>query len=85
MTYREMAIEVAKILGRELVERAEELIPNTEGVKDIDIWVHIPSLSDNEFNIPEIQVNTNVYPKHVAVEKIVKMISGNSMRLVKRE
>lgn len=75
MTYREMAVEVTKIAGQELMDRAEELIPNTEGVKDIDIWIRIPSMSDNEFNIPEIQVNTNVYPKHVAVEKIVKLIS----------
>lgn len=75
MTYKEMAVEVAKIAGQELVDRAEELIPNTEGVKDIDIWIRIPSLSDDSFNIPEIQVSTNVYPKRTAVEKIVKLIS----------
>ena len=27
MTYREMAVEVTKIAGQELVDRAEELIP----------------------------------------------------------
>lgn len=70
-----MAVEVTKIAGQELVDRAEELIPNTEGVKDIDIWIRIPSLSDNELSIPEIQVNTNVYPKYGAVEKIVKLTS----------
>lgn len=75
VTYREMAVEVTKIAGQELVDRAEELIPNTEGMKDIDIWIRIPSLSDNKFNIPDIQVNTNVYPKHGSVEKIVKLIS----------
>ena len=70
-----MAVEVTKIAGQELVDRAEELIPNAEGVKDIDIWIRIPSPSDNELSIPEIQVNTNVYPKYGAVEKIVKLTS----------
>ena len=75
MTYREMAVEVAKIAGQELVDRAEELVPDTEGVKDIDIWIRIPSLSCEVLDIPEIQVSTNVYPKRTAVEKIVKLIS----------
>lgn len=70
-----MAVDVAKIAGQELVDRAEELIPDTEGVKDIDIWIRIPSLSDNSFDIPEIQVSTTMYPKRTAVEKIVKLIS----------
>ena len=63
MTYREMAIEVAKIAGQELVERADELIPNAEGIKDIDIWIRIPSISDDALDIPDIQVN--VYPKKI--------------------
>lgn len=74
MTYREMAIAVCKIAGEEIIERAEELIPNTEGVKDIDIWIRIPSLSDDPFCVPEIQVDTNVYPKRVAIEKITKLV-----------
>lgn len=75
MTYREMAVAVCKIAGEELIERAEELIPNTDGVKDIDILIRIPSLSDNSFCVPEIQVDTNVYPKHAAIEKIAKLVS----------
>ena len=75
MTYREMAVKVAQIAGQELMDRAEELIPDTEGVKDIDIWIRIPSLSCDSLDIPEIQVNTNVYPKRTAVEKIVKLMS----------
>lgn len=70
-----MAVEITKIAGQELVDRADELIPDTEGVKEIDIWIRIPSLSDDSFNVPEIQVNTNVYPKYGSVEKIIKMIS----------
>ncbi len=75
MTYREMAVEVVKIAGRELVDRAEELIPNTEGVRETDILIRIPSLSDDSLNIPEIQVSTNVYPTHASVEKIIDLIS----------
>ena len=75
MTYREMAVKTAQIAGQELIDRAEELIPNTEGVKDINIWICIPS-SDDTFNIPEIQVSTNVYPKRAALEKIAKLITG---------
>lgn len=75
MTYREMAVAVCKIAGEELIERAEELIPDTEGVKDIDIWIRIPSLSDDAFCVPEIQVDTNVYPKRAAIEKIAKLVS----------
>ena len=76
MTYREMAVAVCKIAGEELIERAEELIPNTDGVKDIDIWIRIPSLSDYSFCVPEIQVDTNVYyPKRAAIEKIAKLVS----------
>lgn len=73
MTYREMAIAVCKIAGQELIDRADELIPNATNIKDIDIWINIPSLSDDAICIPEIQVNTNVYPRHVAIDKILKL------------
>ena len=76
MTYREMAVAVCKIAGEELVERAEELIPNAENVKDIDIWIRIPSLTDDTFAVPEIEVSTNVYPKHKSIEKIAKLTLG---------
>lgn len=75
MTYREMAIEVAKIAGQELVERADELIPNAEGIKDIDIWIRIPSISDDALDIPDIQVNVNVYPKKIAVDRMIRLMS----------
>lgn len=68
-----------KIVGQELVDRADKLIPDTEGVKDIDIFIRIPSLSNDPSNIPgiipDIQVNTNVYPNQGLVEKIIKLIA----------
>ena len=60
MTYREMAVEIAKIAGQELMENAEKLIPRVENVKEIDIWIRIPSLSDGIDCIPEIEVDTNL-------------------------
>lgn len=63
MTFREQVIEITKIAGQELIERAEELIPDTEGIKDIDIWISIPSQTDDPYLVPEIQINTELYPR----------------------
>lgn len=73
MTYREMAIEMPKLMGQELIDRAEELIPNTEGIKDIDVWISIPTMSDSELCIPEIRVNTIAYPKRMVLEKFMEL------------
>lgn len=73
MTYREMAIEMLKLMGQELIDRAEELIPNTEGIKDIDVWISIPTMSDSELCIPEIRVNTIAYPKRMALKKFMEL------------
>ena len=59
-------------IGEELIQRAEELIADTEGIKDIDIWVNIPSLSDDPCCVPTIQVTTNVYPKRVNIYKLTE-------------
>lgn len=72
MTYRDMAISACKIAGEELIQRAEELIANAEGIKDIDIWIRIPSLSDDPCCVPELQVTTNVYPKRTNICKLVE-------------
>lgn len=73
MTYREMAIEMLKLMGQELIDRAKELIPNTEGIKNIDVWISIPTMSDSELCIPEIRVNTIAYPKRMALEKFMEL------------
>lgn len=73
MIYREMAIEMLKLMGQELIDRAEELIPNTEGIKNIDVWTSIPTMSDSELCIPEIRVNTIAYPKRMALEKFMEL------------
>jgi len=72
MTYRELAIASCKIAGEDLIERAEELISDTEDIRDIDIHIHIPSLSDDPYCVPELEVCTNVYPKRSRIEFISK-------------
>lgn len=76
MTYREMTVETVKLAGQELIDRAEELIPNTTMVKNTDIWIRIPSFTDDQLNVPEIEVSTDVYPSRIALEKYVNLLSG---------
>jgi hypothetical protein len=73
MNYREMAVEAVKLAGQELIDRADELICKTEGVKDIDIWIRIPSMTDDPNVIPEMEVSTNVYPRRESLKKIFEM------------
>ena len=63
MTYRERAVEALKIFGAELSERAEELIPDAHRVKDVNVEIRIPSLSDNLNDVPEIEVSVNIFPE----------------------
>ncbi len=70
VSYREKAVEIVKICGQELIDRAEELIPDTTGVKDVDIWIRIPSRTDDPYIVPELQVSVNVYPKRVTLDRI---------------
>lgn len=62
MTFRERAVETLKVMGQSLVDKADELIPHTRNVKEVSVWLRIPSLSDDPDSIPEIQVSTDIYP-----------------------
>lgn len=70
MKYREQVVEVIKIVGRELMERANELVPDAEYVTDTDIHIRVPSYTD-QIEIPEISVTCNVFPAMASVEKII--------------
>ena len=74
MTYREMAVETVKLAGQELIDRAEELVPNATNVKNIDVWIRIPTCSEDMFNVPEIEVPTDVYPSRVTLEKYADLV-----------
>ena len=75
MTYRERAVEVMKLAGKELAERAEELIPDAKRVKDLNIWIRVPSLTD-EITYPEIEVEVSVYPTRQMVDVYQKIVEG---------
>lgn len=70
MKYREQVVEVIKIVGRELMERANELVPDAKYVTDTEICIHIPTDAD-EIAIPEISVTCNVFPVRTTVKKII--------------
>lgn len=72
MKYREQVVEVLKIVGRELIERADELVPDAKYVTDTDICIHIPTDTD-ELAIPEINVTCSVLPVRATVEKIIDL------------
>lgn len=73
MTYREQAIEVLKIAGRDLQERAADFIPDISNVRDISVWIRIPSKTDDPAMIPEIEVTTNVYPKKELLHEVIEL------------
>ena len=73
MTYRERAVAALKAFGEELINRAEELIPNAQKVKSINVWIKIPTLSDNTFDLPEMEIECEVYPSRVTLKKIMEI------------
>lgn len=77
MTYREMAIETINIACKDLMERAEKLIPDTEGITGVDLVLHIPSLTDDSNVLPTITIQTDAYTSRVAAEKIAMMFYEN--------
>lgn len=73
MTFRERAIEIMKIAGKEMMERADELIPAAKYVKELNVWIRIPSLSDDPQDVPEIEVSVNVYPTMKTLSQMRKI------------
>ena len=78
MEYREQVVEVLKIVGRELIERADELVPDAEYVTDTDIRIHIPT-DTGMLAIPEISVTCNVFPIRTTVEKIIDIYKPKNL------
>ena len=72
MTFRERAVETVKAFEQELIDRADELIPNAQKVKSVNVWIRIPTLSDT-IDLPEMEVECEVYPSRVTLDKIFGM------------
>lgn len=72
MSYRERAVETVKMMAQDLLDRADELIPDAKKIKEVNIWLRIPTLTDDIDNLPEIQVNVDVYPSKQFVNVFLK-------------
>lgn len=73
MTYREEAIEFIKLTCQDLIDRAEEIVPTTEGIISIDVDIHIPTKSDDPLQLPEYSISIQAYPTRETVNKIIKL------------
>ena len=69
MKYREKAVEAIRMAGQELMNRAEEFVPNAERVINTEIVIRIPT--DTEVpEFPSLEVRTEVAPSQMMLEEI---------------
>lgn len=67
MKYREKAVEAVRLAGQELMNRAEEFVPNAERVINMEIVIKIPTdTAVPEF--PSLEVRTEVAPSQMMLE-----------------
>nr|DAI45406.1 MAG TPA: hypothetical protein [Caudoviricetes sp.] len=57
MTNREMTVNMLKLIGEELIDAADDLVPDTDEPKDIDVRITIPAQTNGKVVIPTIQVD----------------------------
>lgn len=76
MTYRETAINIVKIAGQELIDKAEKLIPQGSGFQKIEInaRIPIPTMTDDPDCLPEINIETKKYIDREAFETIYTLL-----------
>lgn len=74
LSYREMAVEILKIAGQELIDRADEIIPYAEMATNIDVVMHIPTLTDDPDVVPTIKIVGDFFVHRVSQEKIIDLI-----------
>ena len=67
MSYRERAIAILKLAGQELISQAKEFVPDVHAIRELSVCIRIPSLSDDEFRIPEISVDVDLYPRREVI------------------
>ena len=60
-SYKPTLVRTIKLLAKDLFENAEKYVPDKDYMTDLDIWLHIPSASE-QWDAPTIEVNTEFYP-----------------------
>ena len=76
MTYREEMIEIIKIACQDVIDRVDDLVPKSDGLFNVDLVIHIPSITDEADSIPTIKLNTEGYTTKLATEKILELIKN---------
>ena len=75
MTYREKAKEIVVLACQDIIDRVDEIIPDTEGVTSTIVELRIPTMTDClDDSIPEVTITTTAYPKREVAYKIVETI-----------
>ena len=74
LSYREMAVEILKIAGQDLIDRADEIIPYAEMATNIDVVMHIPTLTDDPDVIPTIKIIGDFFVHRISQEKNKNLI-----------
>jgi hypothetical protein len=69
MKYHEKAVEAIRLAGQELMNRAEEFVPNANRVINTEIVIRIPT-DTGKIEIPTLEVRTEVAPSQMMLEEI---------------
>lgn len=73
--YRKKTIEIIKVACQDIIDRADELVPNIKRCINTDILIHIPTLTDDSMVIPTVTVTSGNFISRVAEDKIFDILS----------
>ena len=69
MNYHMRAVEAIRMAGQELINRAEEFVPDAERVINTEIVIRIPTNREVVI-MPTLEVRTEVAPSRIMLDKI---------------
>ena len=61
--FRELLVEMVKACGQEVIDRAEDLVGNEDGITSFDIWLRFPIDGRMMDACPSIEVQREHYSK----------------------
>ena len=77
MTYREQTLEIIKLVCQDMIDRVDDIVPDVEGVHNIDVNIEIPSLTDDPNVFPEYSISVNGYPARTMCDRILDILKDN--------
>lgn len=54
--FRKLLVKLVKACGQEVIDRAEDLVGNEDGIASFDIWLHFPTDGRIFDVVPSIEV-----------------------------